>query len=208
LPALLFFIFAVLVGYPLIQLCSVILVRSGRQELAVLIKEIKSDTSYDSNDLQVLEWAVLDKPPSAITAFVFPIYAPIATLIWSWEILRGRLDPTADSLEKDTEREYRVVSELVHEGSSKSKIWNDPRFHRARFLSTEIEIKRMPITMLVSAVMASLMLPFVFLAYGIRTSVTSFFTHLFKRALFANKLLFAGLEVHRVAIAKISLPQR
>jgi hypothetical protein len=58
------------------------------------------------------------------------------------------------------------------------------------------------------AVMASLMLPFVFLAYGIRTSVTSFFTHLFKRALFANKLLFAGLEVHRVAIAKISLPQR
>jgi hypothetical protein len=186
----------------------VLLVRTQRKKLNTLLKEIRSKSEYSADDLNILEWTILNKPPAALMSIAFPLLAPIMTLSWSWDVLRGRMDPTIESLEKDLARETRVVSELVQEGSSNSKIWNDPAFTLARSLSADIEIKRMPITMLLSAAMLFLTLPCVFFAYGIRVSVASFFSRFFKRTLFANKLLLAGLDVHHLAAARVGSRRR
>ena len=202
MPTILIAVFALLVGYPLIQLLSVAFARADQQKLNALLKQIRSNKTYTSEDLKVLEWTA-DPYPSA--TLLLPLLAPVLVMYLAWEVLRGRVEDTSvESLERSLARETRVSSDLIQEGSSRSQIWNDPVFIEARSLASNIEFKRSPISLLLTGLIGLLLSPIVFFAYGLGTSARALLKHLVKRTIFANRLFFAGLDLGHFVPARVS----
>ena len=193
MPTFLIIIFTVLVGYPLVQLISALLVRSMRRELELLVREIKQDPRYVASDLTILDWSMNMGPPSAVTAILLPIFSPLALLAWTIDILKGKFELNIEELERSAKLEFQAVIELHTPGGSKSPIWNDERFHRAHHLTTEIDVRRFPITMLVTMIVSLPFLMVALVAQGIRMSVSSFFNQSTKRALLSARLAWTGI---------------
>lgn len=202
MPGLLEIVFIVLIGYPIVQLLSVLAVRGSRVRLNELLREIRANPAYSAEDLRILEWTVLDDGIDSLLGVVaLPVIAPFMTLTFAWEVLTGRLDPTSDSLEGDISRETRALSELMQEGSSSSPLWSNSSFKEARSLSIDINLKRMPLTLCLLFVGIIIPMPLVLFAYGLRQS-TEVIAYFFRKIVVTNRLLIAGADTN-LASARI-----
>lgn len=178
---------AFLLGYPLIQLVAAIFAKPRRQRLAQLVSDLKADPSYTPDDLKILDWSASTDRPSLILSLVFPVIAPIVVLVAAWELMRADKNITEQSIAQSADSDFRRLAELHRKGSSQSAIWNDERFIKARNLSTEVEMMRLPLTVIFSAITALLVLPVAAVAFGWNVSlpIREFLSELTRRALLA-----------------------
>jgi hypothetical protein len=168
----------VLIGYPLIQLISVLIVRPSRRRMKELATQLLSDPQYNEKQLK----HVRDNLASArgdLLFILFPIGAPILIASASWAELRGELDKYRDeeAVLASAHREMEELDRLLERVGEpplpyKLPIWNDPRFVELRDLSQNVAMLRSPIALCLAALTSLAAAPLWLLAYGTRVSVT------------------------------------
>jgi hypothetical protein len=181
---------SVLLGYPLVQLASAVLARPQRRRVRELVTDIRSDPQYSAEDLSVLDWSVSTERPSLALSLVFPLIAPIAVLVSAWELLRAKTVLTQEVVEDEARAEYKKIAEFHQIGSSHSKIWRDKRFQEARHLAIDLEMMRLPLTVILSGLTALVVLPIAALAFGWNLSlpIREFLSETMRRAILAIHL--------------------
>lgn len=187
MSVLLVALFGLLIGYPLVQLVSVVIARPRRRELRRLMAELRSDPIYTEKDLSVLDWTVGMERPHPVLSALLPLLAPIAVIAISVDILKGNIGPGGDDLDIRAGKELddlKAQLKKLHDNPD-SRIWSDERFDRARHLASEIEMIRLPITALISLIAFVFFSPVAFLAYGARVLKVSVLEAVFRASLTA-----------------------
>ncbi|MCL2713267.1 MAG: hypothetical protein FWD68_01375 [Alphaproteobacteria bacterium] len=191
MPTILVILYSILIGYPLLQIASVLAVRSRRRELNRILQELRSNPSYTKKDLELIDRWTCDTS-NVVMGVPLPLLAPFMMVYSAWEVLCGKVDYDFASLERDLARERTAVAELQRQGSSKSTIWNDDTFKQANRLSVDIDLGRRPVTIVISLACLMIPVPLVIINFGVRTTI-NVLTYLFRKVVITHRLFAVGI---------------
>jgi hypothetical protein len=169
---------AVLVGWPALQIVSVLLARPIRREIESLAFRLNSDPTYGEADRAAVDELVRSargQPASAI----FPVLIPVAIFVMAFVELFGRHRPSkATHPEQVAERARRgkelrrEIDELdVRLGGSPSEprpVLDDPRYRQLARLVERVQTIRAPVSVMLTVLLALPALPWFAFAYGAR----------------------------------------
>jgi hypothetical protein len=184
--------FVILLGWPLVQLGSVLLVRSRRARLKLLAAELRADPRYGPKDHEYLD-CMLDEARGDAFFILFPLALPLLLVQASWAELRGQIKPVNErqlaSIRAQFQTVERTFETLGIEPRWKLPIAQDPRFKELSAIAPDIAFMRWPITMCLAALTSLIAAPIWLLAYGLRTSWTAFVAAIARR--FAHSMRVA-----------------
>ena len=170
--------FVVLIGWPLVQLASVLLVRGRRVRMRQLLTDLGQDSRYGQDDLALLDTVVRTSrgDPACV---VFPVVVPLAILAASIGDLLGRPDrPAHRSTEAEDARadliedRFGAVEIELGRRTGRETIDEDGRVAEVRRLAFEIGLIRWPTSLLLTIALSLPVLPLYGLAYGLRRMTT------------------------------------
>lgn len=184
LPVLL--VFFVLLGWPLVQIVKVLVLRPRRRRLKDLAAAIKRNPAYGTAERAVVDVVVKESRGSALNPLM-PILMPIAIIaacvieVFETKIAShdpGDMEQTKKRLHEGNVRIEKDLFEASHGLSQKSAIWDDPRFAELRDRVTGLEMLSWPISLFFTGLTFVLALPIYALAFGIRFSAIKLFQSL------------------------------
>ncbi|MEE1611159.1 hypothetical protein [Microvirga sp. CF3016] len=157
IPAPVLFAFIALIAWPLIQLISVLVVRSSRVRLKALAAELQSDPKFTDRDREAIEEELIfaragrGDPMNAVILAVTPLILPLIILGDALRGLSGHQEPPSSS--------YPQVGD---------RIGSDVRFRQLHKLSTLIGWIRRPVAAFFAMALSLPILPLSLLVFGLR----------------------------------------
>lgn len=169
MPAPIWLAFAALVGWPLLQLASVLLVRPLRARMRRVADELSRDGQYGPDDRALVQRLVRES--RGVPAFVaFPILLPLGLVAASIVELVGR-DRPQDGMKHrpgQTSRDIEDPERSMGRRTGAERVHHDVRFETLAGLAFEISVLRWPLTTFLTILLCIPVLPLLALAYGLR----------------------------------------
>lgn len=169
IPVPVWLAFVGLLGWPLVQIASVLTVRSRRRRLRETASSLYRDDRLGPDD-RGLVGRTLRQARGDPGFVVFPILLPLSILAAAiWELL-GRNGPSNvnDGHSRQASNEGGDPEIKLRMRSGREVVDHDPRYKALRALAFEIGVIRWPVTAMLTLLLCIPVLPLYGLAYGAR----------------------------------------
>lgn len=163
---------SILLGWPLLQIASVLLVRDRRRRMRALAVELKADPRYGRDDAALIDREIREAKGDAFFAFA-PIALPFAILAAALaELVGWAPSPGGARRAERIEEQLNALHVEMKRRTGAETVDGDARFRELRGLATEIGFLRWPTTAVITVLTCLPALPLYLLAYGARQTLS------------------------------------
>lgn len=162
---------AVLIGWPLVQIASVLAVRGSRAKMRALAAELLADRGHSPSDRVLLDRSLAESRGHTMSV-IAPVALPFALLAAALAELFGRDRPSSSrTTPADVAARLKKLDVQLGLRTGDETIDHDPRFRELEELAYQVGFVRRPVTSLLTVFTCLPVLPVYLLAYGLRETV-------------------------------------